>query len=522
MPTIEPITYPSLAERLHELRKDGLTFKDMAGLLSVPVREETIIGWSEGVQPGKQLLGAISVAFDHDFIQHNFALAAQQANFPNAQTPQELLGIRSQPQLVAFLRPCVDVVAQKNIARFFGWVETSFSSFMTKGGNAFDRDRLATVLARLPEFLKHTSGEIISACTPRVILGRTIRECRQARGESRPEYGRRIPEISENVLRSLEDEGRGLLTPSRKAAMKGGQRTQPGFFRDDATLEQLVEFLNSEREALAGQLDGQPSSEQCTALTQESELEPKAEVLAPSTSPMITLANDEFDAGSEEHRESLANRLRPLVQKQGCSAVARMFDIPRRTLQRFINHPKTTLDTTVRTIAERVDGIRGEDAAPRGAPEHGTPGGDLRIVQLDATVRALTGRVEQLLVRLDGTPAADAGAPSAAQPFPFTRERFTEHDDTVSAQDLARIAERIRQVIVDLAYCAAVHDAQCRKAVRLSLSPAVNDLFNAIEAFSREHPIASLRLIERQRAWVSQQQEEIDQMTVDDGQEGGE
>lgn len=108
---------------------------------------------------------------------------------------------------------------------------------------------------------------------------------------------------------------------------------------------------------------------------------------------------------------------------------------------------------------------------------------------------------------MEGAPRSNNGGASAdaADDFPFTRERFREHDEAVGADVLTAITQRMRAVIHDLAYLAGIRDDKRRAEVREHhLRGVVDDLFIAMEGFLKQYPSRALEHIERQRAWTKQ------------------
>lgn len=238
------ITYPTFSEHVLELRRNGMTFAQMAE--AVCVTEETVIGWSNGTMPSTNVRAAIERELSYSFAEAKFADAARAVGFPRDDAPAHIRAITTFRALTAYLDEVVELVAHKCIADFLGWEPSSTSSLLARKQVPEPR-RFNQLLQKLPELARSVTGDVLTRVTPRTVLGRIIHECRQARGMPAVRYMKYAGHngVRGDIIRVLEDLGCGAAYMQREMHVEG-KRFRAGFFKRDEDHDAVLAFLRQE------------------------------------------------------------------------------------------------------------------------------------------------------------------------------------------------------------------------------------------------------------------------------------
>lgn len=453
-----PISYPSFAEFIRE-RFRGERASTIAARCDA--EEQTVIAWSSGTMPGKQLWERIERELGYQFAERRFADAVAVARFPPADAPEEIRSIRTHAALVMYLAAVVKRVTQRQLAAFFEWPASSMSHLTTHPRHVFELDALARLLSRLPELPKHLRGEIISPCTPPALIGVMLRECRQQRGERLRPYAARIG-ISPSYLQYLEEVGRGRGV--------SGDPVRASSVRNADTAETIIVFLTREREELG--LRSPPPTPPAPKAQNHAALVP------PAGDPAVVVA-----------------RLAAFVRAVGNQREAgRRLGIAQSTIRDILKRGKLRPK-----IAARISAAL--DAADSSMPVLPTP------LPVPAPHSAVPRSVEERLAMLEATVADLVARSRTAYVSPLSAVRFQHRSESVSDAELLQHRERIRAAAESLGALASVTDDALRLRIQTEITPDVDELFITMEGFLREYPSASLETLDTMRRFAAAHRE---------------
>ncbi|MDP3767934.1 MAG: hypothetical protein Q8S13_07955 [Dehalococcoidia bacterium] len=471
-PNTARIVYPTLAERLEQLRKSGTTFGAMARRLDV--EEATVIGWSNGVMPGTKIRGRITERFDYSFTERRFAEAAADAAFPPDDAPEVIQSIRTHVQLLAYLDGIRSVVVDHYLAAFFGMKARTFTGMFAHPEFAPDREHLAAILRKLSDLARHLTGDVLSECTPRAVLGQMLRDVRLRYAESLQAFARRVG-ITPELLQFIEAKGRGQEWTSSRGP-RTTTRQSGGYFQHREDLDRILAFLEKERPAIRPA----PAAPAAASLASP----------APPRAPVVPAR-----AGTDWR--AVRDRLQALVDRVNTKRAAALLGIPRTTLNGVLNHPQQAKRTTIARIAAALDAHEPVSATPEPqTPDVGaTQSVEQRLAELEARFQRLTA----------GGGNASSSVDSGGYVSPLSRERFQPHDAPVSDGELASARTEIRRVSEQLGHLASIANDTVRRRVQAALAADVDELFDTMEGFLREYPSGALVTLDSQRRFHAEQ-----------------
>jgi len=481
------IAYPTLAEHIESRRQDGMTFGEMAR--HIGTKEETVIGWTNGVAPGHRLLQAIEKALDYSFTARRFAEAMADATFPPPDAPPDIAAITTHEALITYLNGVRKIVTLPALADFFRWKVTNLSNVFVHPEYAREREQLADMLRRISQLPDHLSGATLSRCTPRAVIGRLLRDARQARGEPVEQYAQRVG-IAPSMLRVIEASGTGRQPQSRVAVHAQAITHRSEFFKKPEDFDRILAFLGAERLALGDRL----ATPVAAVPAPHEEAPPAVEATAPSRAVAAA-------SSSGTSRRALHDRLQAFVGRVTMKRAATLLGIPRSTIHGVLRHPQRAKRPTVARIVAALDAYESA-SAPREpqTPVAGVvPSVEHRLAELEDRVRQLTA----------GGGHASSSADGGEYVSPLSRERFQSLDQPVSAERLATVRARVQQLCEDLGELASITSSEHRWTIQRALGAIVDELFVTLEGFLREYPSGALVTLEGQRKFHADQRARI-------------
>jgi hypothetical protein len=507
----QAVAYPSFAEFLVE-RYDpsaipSIAPRDDARVLGV--QEETVVGWISGTAPGTRIRSKIAEHYDYDFRQRRFVEAAAEAAFPPDGATASLRSIQTMDDFERYIRMVLGLISAAAINRQLGWPRAAFTRLMTADEFRPKQERLVDLLRFLPTLDQHLRGKVLSACTPRSVIGHYLHECRLRRGEKRVPYVKRIG-VGSQVCGLLEGE-RGHYKASQRAYT---------FYRDYDALERICAFLEQERKELqveppagmAEMLDAFPidAHQQEERATGE-ETPDKAAAPVPGAL-----------SGDEDEVTLLRQRIAEYVSSGiTITELAREAVLPVNTLRRVSRSDSRPQKSTVKRIIRSLDeldvaeGSRRPDSHDEAEVSTVVTNASASVAKEDTapTMRELEGRIRSLEALTDRVARLEArfreegdyvSSVNVSSPSldPSVLENFREHDADINASYVKLVSERARSLGAMLTRLAGVRNEERRAQIRASLLPEVDELFSCIELFQSEHPGGAFELMKRQREFV--------------------
>lgn len=482
--TAPRIAYPTFVEHLEQLRGSGMTFGEMARRIGT--KEETVIGWTNETVPGTRYIKAIERELKYSFTARRFAEAVADAAFPPREAPVDIAAIRTHEDLVAYLRRVREIVTIPALAAFFGWEVSTLNYLFTDTEIIPSRERLAQMLQRLHQLPDHLSGAVLSRCTPRAVIGRLLRDARQARGEIPERYAKRVG-IAESMLKIVEASGTGHQSPSKTTIREKATGHRSQFFKVPADHDRILTFLGAERVALGDRL-ATPAT--AASMSQEPAA-PPAEAAVVPRAPAAP-------AQSGTSRRAVHDRLHALVERVTLKRASALLEIPKSTIQGVLAHVQLAKRTTVARIAAALDVYERGLVEPEPQAPVAQPAASLerRLAELEAQVGQLTAGAAT-----SGSGAADG----TAYVSPLSPFRFQPHHDQTSATALAEHRAAIRDVCERLGHLASHADDQTRWRIQRELGKDTDELYVTLEGFLRQYPSGALVTLEEQRRFHDEQ-----------------
>ena len=416
--------------------------------------EVTVVGWLKNVSPGNNYRKKISEVTGYDFERREFetayAEAASRWDSARRAAYTELAVCSDRVAFLAFLNEHLPRWHLAGLAKFFRFTRTHQTLLGDiLRGNSVRAESYLLVLERLPEFVRVVRGECLSIHGPVPDLIQAFVDARRNRGLDQTGAARSM-HLSQQAVNMMESRG-----------------DQQSHFRDPSMPEKIGRFLAASGVAVLEFSD-----------TPRVHAEPVLTVTPPASA-----------LDSESVRESV--RAYCKQTKITMTAIAKELGYPEGTFRRWIGGRE--IPTVVRL---RIDAYLKTNAAPPAPPAANQP---MPIQKPKANNdNALDVRVTAIEERLRIAGIGDALAGDNELRFLFTAENWRPVSQITAAEvaDTVKLVEELRR---RLNLCAAVGDDAARAAIRERLASELDELYNTLEAFGREHPLACADLIRQQR-----------------------